>query len=114
VREEAASGPSEDGSVVLELGGDLGALVLRVPAELLGTEIDLVPDDQALLHTHSAVRERLVEPEHVYAAVYPSLRAGRYRIEGSEQVVEVVGGKVTDVAFDPSGATCKVRAEDRY
>ena len=41
---ESAAGPSGPGTVVLELGADVGALVLYAPADLDGREIDISPD----------------------------------------------------------------------
>ena len=40
---EAIPGPSGPGSVVLELGNDVGALVLETPAALLGQETEISP-----------------------------------------------------------------------
>lgn len=91
--------PSWDGSVVLDIGGDVGALILRTPAAMAGREIDLTPDDRNSPHTHSAVRERQFAGGTFYAAVYPQLLAGTYVVEGSGQRVTIVGGQVTDVEF---------------
>jgi hypothetical protein len=90
--------------VVLDIGGDVGALMLRTPPTMDRDEIDLTPDDASLPHTHSAVRERHLGTDITYAAVYPSLKAGMYTVEGSNQRVEIVGGVVTDVEF---GETAK-------
>src|ERR1700677_1900293 len=92
--------PSWDGSVVLDIGGDVGALMLRPPSTLNGCEIDLDPDDETAPHTHSAVRERRLIGGVAYAAVYPSLKAGRYTVEGTGQRVTIVGGQVTEIAYD--------------
>ena len=92
--------PSWDGSVVLDIGGDVGALMLRTPPDLNGIEIDLDPDDATLPHTHSAVRERQLTNGVSYAAVYPSLNAGLYTIEGSGQRVLINGGRVTEIDFE--------------
>jgi hypothetical protein len=89
--------PSWDGSVVLDIGGDIGALVLRTPSLMAGREIDLTLQEDTSLRTHSAVRERRMSSGTSYAAVYPSLRAGSYTVEGSGQRVTIVGGRVTDV-----------------
>ena len=97
---EAQLAPSWDGSVILDIGGDVGALMLYTSPTMLGHEIDLMPDDGALPHTHSAVRERQLENEVKFAAVYPVLRAGTYTIEGSTQRVTIVGGRVTDLHYD--------------
>ena len=91
--------PSWDGSVVLDIGGEIGALLLRTPPTMNGVEIDLIPEDEGLLHTHSAVRERRLLGGVAYAAVYPSLKAGRYTVAGSGQTVAIVGGQVTETEY---------------
>jgi hypothetical protein len=98
--EEIQLPPSWDGSVVLDIGGDVGALMLRTPPVLNGLEIDLEPDDETLPHTHSAVRERRLVDSVSYAAVYPSLKAGSYTVLGSGQRIDIVGGRVTEVDYD--------------
>jgi hypothetical protein len=65
-----------------------------------GREIDLIPDDESFPRTHSAVRERQLGDEISFAAVYPSLRSGLYRVQGSNQRIEIIGGSVTVVDFD--------------
>ena len=87
--------PSWDGSVVLDIGGDVGALMLCTTPHWNGREIDLIPDDSTLPHTHSAVRERRSASGVSYAAVYPQLREGTYTIEGSQQRVVITGGNVS-------------------
>jgi hypothetical protein len=91
--------PSWDGSVVLDIGGDVGALLLRTPPAMNGVEIDLIPEDEQVHHTHSAVRERRLLGGVAYAAVYPSLTAGRYTVAGSGQTVTIVGGQVTETEY---------------
>jgi hypothetical protein len=88
--------PSFDGGVVLDIGGDVGALVLHAPPVLVGAEIDLVAVGHGAPRTHSAVRERLAEPGARFAAVYPALSAGAYVVAGTGQLVTVVGGRVTE------------------
>jgi hypothetical protein len=81
-------GATGAGSVVLELGGHIGALVLHVPARLHGTEIEISPEgDGPHGHrTHSLVRERVTAAGTSYAAVYPGIPAGRYTIWGEDGV----------------------------
>lgn len=100
--EEIQLPPSWDGSVVLDIGGDVGALMLRTPPDFNGREIDLTPDDASRPHTHSAVRERQLTNAVSYCAVYPNLKAGLYTIEESGQRIVIVGGRVTEVDFDVS------------
>jgi hypothetical protein len=78
---EYVPGPSSAGSVVLDVGPGVGALVLHTPAALDGQEIEISPRDLAAARrTHSQVRERHTAGEVQYAAVYPGLSAGDYTI----------------------------------
>src|SRR5450631_3185248 len=99
-REEVQLPPSWDGSVIVDIGGDVGALILRTPPMMVDDEIGLDALDPTVAHVHSAVRERRLDDGSAYAAVYPSLRAGDYFIEGTHLRVTVVGGQVVDVAYD--------------
>jgi hypothetical protein len=97
---ETAAGPSGPGTVVLELGAGVGALVLYTPAELDGREIEISLDDQGARRTHSQVRPRHMTTGTRYAAVYPDLAAGAYTIWADEQHpagrVEITGGRITN------------------
>ena len=102
-------GPSAVGSVVLDLGGDIGALIIEADAGLLGAEIEISPlggedqdhQDHRDHHgrTHSMVRERQILPHPRYDAVYPDLQAGRYTIwrdaHTPAATVTIVGGQIT-------------------
>jgi len=98
---EAIPGPSGPGSVVLELGNDVGALVLETPAALRGREIEISPAGEATAarRTHSLVRERRTAAGTSYAAIYPGLPAGRYVIwrhmDTPAGEVTIDGGRVT-------------------
>ena len=97
---EAAAGPSGPGTVILELGADVGALVLFTPADLDGREIEISMEDGVGRRTHSRVRPRHMPTETKYAAVYPDLPAGPYTIWADEQRqagrVVITGGQVTN------------------
>jgi hypothetical protein len=105
-------GPSAAGSVVLNLGKDIGALIIQADAGLLGAEIEISrvdgddgdhvdPGDPDHHHgrTHAMVRERHTLPHPRYDAVYPDLRAGRYAVwrDASTQAatVTITGGEIT-------------------
>jgi hypothetical protein len=94
-------GPSHTGSVVLDVGGDIGALVLHTSPELLGQEIDIVGLGPGTVSTHALVRPRVLPAGVLHAAVYPDLPQGRYRVEGGtlhrSDDVEVTGGVVTEL-----------------
>src|ERR1700728_4891830 len=74
---EVAWAPSNAGSVILDLGADVGALILDTPAELAGREIEISPasDGAGARRTHAQVRERRTGAGSGYAAVYPGLPA---------------------------------------
>jgi hypothetical protein len=88
--------PSRDGSVVLDIGGDIGALVVEVSGDWLGSGLDLTPVGAIAAIMHTEVRERHVEGGTRYAAVYAAVPAGTYTVEGLSMVVVVEGGKVTE------------------
>lgn len=76
---EHLGGPSRAGSVVLDLGDGIGAMILAAPAELSGREIEISPaDGEARRRTHSLVRPRTTAGGTRYAAVYIDLPAGDY------------------------------------
>ena len=77
---DSVAGPSGSGTVVLELGPGAGALVLHVPAELAGAEIEISLAGHDSHRTHSMVRTRHVAGGTRYAAVYPGLVPGDYTI----------------------------------
>jgi len=99
---ESALGPSRSGSVVLELGPGLGALVLHTPPELDGREIEISTHASAHSHshrTHSQVRPRHTARGTQHAAVYPGLAPGDYTIWRNSGVpaltVTITGSRVT-------------------
>ena len=76
---EQAAGPSGAGTVVLNLGAGIGALVLYTPASMDGQEIEISLGDEQR-RTHSQVRRRDTVTATKYAAVYPDLPIGDYTI----------------------------------
>ena len=97
---EPIAGPSGPGTVVMELGGDIGALILYTPDDLDGREIEISRDDDpGRRRTHSQVRARHMPAVTRYAAVYPGLRAGAYTVWRDEVnplgTVVISGGQVT-------------------
>jgi hypothetical protein len=86
---EPTAGPSGSGTVVLELGPGVGALILHAPPHLNGAEIEISPADQRR-RTHSMVRPRHVTGGTVYAAVYPDLTPNTYTIWNDNTPVAAV------------------------
>ena len=97
---EHVAGPSGPGTVVMELGAGVGALILYTPAGLDGEEIEISRDDDpAARRTHSQVRPRHLPAVTKYAAVYPGLAAGPYTLWRDERTpavsVTITGGQIT-------------------
>jgi hypothetical protein len=105
---EGLPAPSGEGTVVLDVGGSRGALVVFTPERLFGEEIEIRPARGGWDGTHTAVRSRHLRDAVAYAGVFGSLPAGSYqvRIRGrgpdrpaSDTTLDlkVDGGQVTEV-----------------
>lgn len=99
------SGTSHEGTVVLDIGGDIGALIVFAPYFLLGSEIEIRPRSHVWNGQHTAVRERRMGNDIRCAGVFGALTEGSYelRIRSSEdatvQSVDVLGGRVTQIEW---------------
>lgn len=111
------------GSVLLDIGGDVGALVVTMPTGMEGVEVEIRPvaglhlsdehqqqhqHDEEGAHGHShdhahhphvAVVNRPVGEDRVPSLVFPELVVGRYELylKGTTDVrlvADVVGGEV--------------------
>jgi hypothetical protein len=101
-----AYGPTGPGTVMLDIGGDVGALVIATGPEWHGREIEISStEDVSAARTHVAVRARHVEGGVRYTAVFPSLPAGPYVLWRNETepagTVVVAGGTVTEIEWWP-------------
>ena len=106
------------GSVLLDIGGDVGALVVAMPASMVGQEVEIERDAGPRIagahehahedgHAHGdahrphvAVVSRPVEGGELPSLVFAELVEGRYTLfdKGSTRarlVVDVRGGEVT-------------------
>lgn len=93
-------GASDPGTVMLELGGDVGALIVHTGPERHGDEIEIVALSAGGARTHAEVRERRLPDSNVYCAVYYGLAAGEYTVEygaGHNPTVTITGGTVTEL-----------------
>ena len=95
------TGPSENGSVVVDIGGDVGAAIVSTPASFVGSEIEIRRCGGAWDGTHVAVRERRVSGDVLHAAFFPSLEFGTYEVRrkgdaaGPVASLTVEGGRVS-------------------
>ena len=111
------------GSVLLDIGGEIGALVVSMPAGMEGVEVEIRPVDARTElghghrghdhnrhgrdhthdhahHPHVAVVNRPVSGGQIPSLVFPELVEGRYGLflknsDDRRLTVRVVGGEVT-------------------
>lgn len=93
------------GAVMLDIGGDVGALVVRMPSALAGQEVEIRPVDGSRGGSsgrlrHVAVLARSVASGVVHSAVFGQLPQGSYELylrpSGPVRVTAAVrGGEVT-------------------
>ena len=109
---EASAGPSRSASVMADVGGDIGALILYVPATLSGFEIEIRRAGRDWDGTHTAVRERHLPGRIIWAAFFGSLPAGRYEVRIRNDLtrsmeLQIDGGEVAEAEWprEPVAAT---------
>jgi hypothetical protein len=106
-------GYAGQGAVLLDIGDDVGALVVAMPAAMAGAEIEIRPVGCMTRgpghHPHVGVVARPASGTLVYSAVFGELVEGTYELyvrpDGPVQLVAAVtGGQVTGVGWPvPSG-----------
>ena len=95
------------GMVVLDIGGDVGALVVTMPTTMVGQEVEVVTRHDRPGHhrPHVAVVDRpMAAGGSLPSLVFPELVEGSYALvpKGTDEVhllVDVRGGEVTTAAW---------------
>jgi hypothetical protein len=94
------------GSVLLDIGGDVGALVVTMPASMLGDEVEVLTGREQPGHhrPHVAVVPRPIGDVTVPSLVFGELVEGSYALvpKGTDDVhllVDVHGGEVTSAVW---------------
>jgi len=107
---ENRPGPSEAGSVVLDIGPGVGAAVILTPVDMNELEIEYRSVGDVWEEKHMAVRERQGAGELRYAAIFGPLSPGVYefRVRGSDckepqLSVAVVEATVTSASWPERG-----------
>jgi hypothetical protein len=103
------------GPVLLDIGGAVGALVVTMPAELAGAEIEIgrLGHGRDASHGHHhrphvAVVARPVLDGLIHSLVFPELLEGDYELNRrpdgpAELAISIVGGTVTEATWPDSG-----------
>jgi len=94
----------QGGSVVLDIGGDIGALIVYLPESFQGSEIDVSVADGSAPFTHTGVHPRVApNGNRRQTAVYPELTTGDYQLwhpvnsKPLGHPVHVEGGSVAEL-----------------
>ncbi len=87
--------------VVLDIGGDVGALIVRADADMHGVEVEISPAGDDLARSHREVLERSIDDRPAFTAVFDGLPAGAYTLwvggEARTREVSVAGGSVAQL-----------------
>lgn len=84
--------------VVLDIGQDIGALVVYTGEELRGKEIEISPEGNDTKRTHTSILERRVNGRVMFAGVFAALPAGHYTVwMHPTRDVTITGGHVAEV-----------------
>ena len=99
---EESTGPSR-GPVVLDIGGDVGAVVILTGADLDQAEVEVRRVGTEWDGTHVAVRSRPTTGDPVYAAVFSQLPESEHefrlrppRPHGLVHRIKVIGGGLVE------------------
>jgi hypothetical protein len=92
--------------VVLDIGGDVGALVIHADPGLHGTEIEISPAGDDARRNHKEVLERRTEAGTAFTAVFDGVPAGEHTLwmhgEPVARGVSVQGGSVAELDWRAS------------
>lgn len=87
--------------VVLDIGDGVGALILYTGRQLRGAEIEVSRVGEDGKRVHTAIHERRLHGQTLFAGVYPDLPEGNYLIWTDDPdrpaSCTIVGGQVTEV-----------------
>jgi hypothetical protein len=87
--------------VVLEIGNDLGAVIVYTGPELHGKEIEISRSGEDAHRSHKDVLERRQAGEPSFTAVFDKVEAGVYRLWVDDVArasgVVVAGGTITEL-----------------
>jgi hypothetical protein len=98
---EKSAGRVHTEHAVLDIGDDIGALIIHSRRELCGRQIDISPKERTWQRTHTDVLERRTNDHAVFAALFLSLPAEDYIIWGDSSrpvgEITITGGQVAEV-----------------
>jgi hypothetical protein len=94
--------------VVLDIGDDVGALIVHADAKLHGVEVEISPAGRDDDRSHKDVLERSIDGRAAYTAVFDQLVAGTYTLwthgVARTRGVVITGGEIAQVHWPAAEA----------
>ena len=101
VDEGPTDGPPD--ALVLDIGEDIGALIIHTGAGMLGMEVEISATGQDDQRSHKDVLERQIGGNPAYTAVFDKVREGTYTLwvddVARERDVHVSGGAIGELRW---------------
>ena len=98
-------------NAVLDIGEDIGALVIYTGQEMLGKEIEVSPKGNQALRIHTAVLERKVNGRTFFAALFLELPEGDYiTLTTPSSEITIIGGQVAELNWQASNVIIHPKA----
>lgn len=93
--------------VVLDIGGEKGALVLRTDPGMHGVEVEISPSEDDRCRSHKEVLERSIDGSPAFTAVFDDLTAGTYTLwtggRPRARGVRIAGGEIAHLDWRVRG-----------
>jgi len=93
--------------VVLDIGGDVGALIVHTDSDLHGVEVEISPAEDDARRSHKEVLERKIGGRPAYTGVFDGLKQGSYTlwIDGEPRArgVTITGGEIAELDWRKVG-----------
>jgi hypothetical protein len=98
-------------NAVLDIGEDIGALVIYTVQEMLGEEIEVSPKGNQALRIHTAVLERKANGRTFFAALFLELPEGDYiTLTTPSSEITIIGGQVAELHWQVSNVIIHPKA----
>ena len=90
-------------NAVLDIGEDIGALVIYTGQQMLGKEIEVSPKGNQTQKIHTAVLERKANGRTFFAALFLELSEGDYiTLTTPSSEITIIGGQVAELNWRES------------
>lgn len=87
--------------VVLDIGFDMGALIVHTDASMVGVEVEISATGHDGERSHKDVLERAIDGRPAYTVVFDKIREGSYTLwvddVARERDVSIAGGVVSEL-----------------